>query len=235
VAQVARYLAHQEAIDLRVRIAPPLDDPRWNGIQAGPDGQLYDLAAGSRLVKKLLEAMKLDQRRVAVPGWWWGRAQQHAEADPQLAPLRLFCRLRGIELPYRTIPEHGARTRGLAQAVEHVVAAGRPDAVILLSDLAGLAEDAPALTRALARARRVAGSVVALVPDPAAFLPAASSELGARVRALAVRDARAQAELARRLLARAGVRIVDVGPSDVPSRLLGRGQRGPGGQTRRAA
>ena len=29
VALVARYLAHQEAIDVRVKIAPPLDDPRW--------------------------------------------------------------------------------------------------------------------------------------------------------------------------------------------------------------
>ena len=28
----ARYLAHQEAIDVRIKLAPPLDDPRWSAI-----------------------------------------------------------------------------------------------------------------------------------------------------------------------------------------------------------
>src|SRR6185369_10132393 len=57
VALVARYLAHQEAIDVRVKVAPPLDDPRWSSIQAGPDGQLYDVAATGRLCRRLIEAM----------------------------------------------------------------------------------------------------------------------------------------------------------------------------------
>jgi hypothetical protein len=57
VALVARYLAHQEAIDVRIKIAPPLDDPRWQQIQAGPDGQLYDVAATSRLCRRLIDVM----------------------------------------------------------------------------------------------------------------------------------------------------------------------------------
>src|SRR5688572_15120292 len=57
VALVARYLAHQEAIDVRIKLAPPLDDPRWSSIQAGPDGQLYDVAATGRLCKRLIEMM----------------------------------------------------------------------------------------------------------------------------------------------------------------------------------
>src|SRR5207247_11014628 len=80
--------------------------------------------------------------------------------DVQLRPLRLFCRLRGIELPYRATWEHGRRAAGFHAAVERAVANGRPDVVVLISDLAGLAEDEARTKRALARLRRAAGSVV---------------------------------------------------------------------------
>src|SRR5262249_50088069 len=69
VALVARYLAHQEAIDVRIKIAPPLDDPRWTQIQAGPDGQLYDVAATGRLCRRLIEMMS-------------GRADKPANVPP---------------------------------------------------------------------------------------------------------------------------------------------------------
>src|SRR5690606_20245355 len=95
VALVARYLAHQEAIDVRIKIAPPLDDPRWSQIQAGPDGQLYDVAATGRLCKRLIDVMlgRDDKKKVRPP--------LVVEDDPSLRPLRQFCRLRGVELPYR--------------------------------------------------------------------------------------------------------------------------------------
>src|SRR5262249_12058666 len=100
VALVARYLAHQEAIDVRVKLAPPLDDPRWTSIQAGPDGQLYDVAAAGRVCQRLIEMMSgRDEKRA--------RLAPVIEHDRQLAPLRQFCRLRGIELPYRANWEHG--------------------------------------------------------------------------------------------------------------------------------
>jgi uncharacterized protein (DUF58 family) len=57
VALVARYLAHQEAIDVRIKLPPPLEDPRWSQIQAGPDGQLYDVAATGRMCKRLIEVI----------------------------------------------------------------------------------------------------------------------------------------------------------------------------------
>lgn len=225
VALVARYLAHQEAIDVRVRIAPALDDPRWGSIQAGPDGQLYDLAATNRLVGKLLDVMGTDKKRILAPSWWWTRP--HAgDADPQLAPLRLFCRLRGIELPYRPLAEHGKRAAGFADAIEHAVAEGRPDAVVILSDLAGLAEAEDKTARALARARRAAGQVIALVPSPRRFLPPAEAELAARVRSVVVRDAENAAAAARTLFARHGVAVIEGGPGDSPAQLLGRVARG---------
>ncbi len=219
VALVARYLAHQEAIDVRVKIAPPLDDARWTSIQAGPDGQLYDVAATGRLCKRLVEVMSgRDEKRA--------RLAQIVEPDSQLAPLRQFCRLRGIELPYRTAWDHGRRSAGLALAIERVVAGGRPDVVVVISDLAGISEDEPRAVKAIARLRKIAGSVVCLVPSPIAYLPAATTEHGRRVRALMVRDARAQTDAGRRLMIRHGITVVEAAPTDSLDRLIG-SARGP--------
>ncbi len=217
VALVARYLAHQEAIDVRIKLAPPLDDPRWHSIQAGPDGQLYDVAATGRLCRRLIEMMsgdksgKSDKRKQAAI----------VEADTQLAPLRQFCRLRGIELPYRTTWEHGRRAHGLSLAVERAVANGRPDVVIIISDLSGFAEDESRAVRAIARLRKAAGSVVALVPAPGAFLPVATTPHGARVRELMIRDARAAIDPGRRLFVRHGIGVIEASPTDGLDRLIG--------------
>ncbi len=224
VATVAAYLAHQEAIDVRIRVAPAIDDPRWNQIQAGPDGVLYDLAAMTRLLKKLLEVMGTGKS--LAPRWWWSRAHQGEGADPQLAPLRLFCRLRGIELPYRREPDHGRRSAGFATALERAVAEGRPDQIVILSDLGGVVDDEPRVVRALARARKHAGSVVALVPQLPAFTSVAETEAGRLVASIMTRDHRRSNVLARQLLARHGVRVLAASPGDTPAVLLGaRGRR----------
>jgi len=239
VALVARYLAHQEAIDVRVKVAPPLDDPRWTSIQAGPDGQLYDVAASARLCKRLIDAMVgRDDAKVTHNGGGHGhhappkkgeRRKQGpiVESDSQLAPLRQFCRLRGIELPYRSAWEHGRRAVGLAAAVERAVASGRPDIVIIISDLAGLHEDEPRAIKALARLRKAAGSVIALVPAQQAFLPPAATAHGARVRALMVNDAHGLLDPGRRLLRRHGIKVIEGSPLDSLDRLIGGGRQAP--------
>ncbi len=207
VALVARYLAHQEAIDVRIKIAPPLDDQRWMQIQAGPDGQLYDVAATGRLCKRLVDVMlgKEGQHKKIKP-------PHVVEDDVQLRPLRQFCRLRGIELPYRTTWEHGRRAAGFAAAVERVVANGRPDVVVLISDLAGFAEDEARIKRALARLRKSAGSIIAIAPSANAFLPPATTPFGRKVRELIVRDQRAAMEPGRRLLVRHGITVLEGSP-----------------------
>jgi len=225
VALVARYLAHQEAIDVRIKVAPPLDDGRWTSIQAGPDGQLYDVAATGRLCRRLIELMlgqdKKDKQRAKLA--------PVVEPDAQLAPLRQFCRLRGIELPYRTAWEHGRRAAGLARAVERAVAGGRPDVVVLISDLSGFAEDEARAVRAIARLRKAAGSVIVLMPSPPAFLPVATTPHGLRVRELLTRDQRAQVEPGRRLLIRHGITVIEGSPTDSLDRLI-RGGRLRGGR-----
>jgi uncharacterized protein (DUF58 family) len=213
VALVARYLAHQEAIDVRIKIAPPLDDARWMQIQAGPDGQLYDIAATGRLCKRLVDVMLgKDEKHLKPP--------VVIDDDLQLRPLRLFCRLRGIELPYRATWEHGRRAAGFAAAVERAVANGKPDVAVIISDLAGLAEDETRTKRALARLRRGAGSVVAIVPSTAGFLPQATTLHGRRVRELMVRDQKATMEPGRRLLVRHGVRVIEGAPGTSLDALL---------------
>ena len=211
VALVARYLAHQEAIDVRVKIAPPLDDARWTQIQAGPDGQLYDVAATARLCKRLTDAMAPQLGAAKVRAAQLGAAKLPAivDEDVQLRPLRQFCRVRGIELPYGSTWEHGRRAAGFAAAVERAVASGRPDVVILISDLAGFAEDDARARKAIARLRRAAGTVIALVPSPEAFLPAVHTAHGRRVRELMVRDQRAISEPGRKLLAKHGVHVIE--------------------------
>lgn len=225
VALVARYLAHQEAIDVRIKVAPPLDDPRWTSIQAGPDGQLYDVAATGRLCRRLIEQMvgRDDKRAkhlqgptIALPP-----TTPTDDGEAQLLPLRQFCRLRGIELPYRTTWEHGRRAAGFAHAVERTVASGRPDVVVVFSDLAGFAEDEPRAVRAIARLRKAAGRVLVVAPDAAAFLPAATTPHGRRVRELMVRDQQALLEPGRRLLVRHGIQVVTGSPADGLDRLLG--------------
>jgi len=214
VALVARYLAHQEAIDVRIKIAPPLDDPRWQQIQAGPDGQLYDVAATGRLCKRLIDVMlsRDDKKKMKPP--------VVVDDDAALRPLRQLARLRGVELPYRGTWEHGRRSAGFAAAVERAVANGRPDVVVIISDLAGFAEDEAKLKRALARLRKAAGSVICLAPSPAAFLPTATTPHGKLVRELMVRDQRAALEPGRRMLLRHGVTVLEGSPIASLDQLL---------------
>ncbi len=230
VALVARYLAHQEAIDVRVKVAPPLDDPRWTAIQAGPDGQLYDVSATARVCRRLIEAMLGREGKGGAAAAAAAAARQAAviESDGQLAPLRQLCRLRGIELPYRSMWEHGRRVTGFTRAVERAVAGGRPDAVILISDLAGFAEEEARTKKAIARLRKAAGSVVALVPAAPAFLPGVATAHGRRVRELMVRDQRTLMDPGRRLLVSHGINVLEGSPFDSLDRLMG------GGRFRRA-
>jgi uncharacterized protein (DUF58 family) len=227
VALVARYLAHQEAIDVRVKLAPPLDDPRWIAIQAGPDGQLYDVAATGKLCTRLVDTMLGVDRGVGAAKKL--RMPHVVEDDPQLVPLRRFARLRGVELPYRTSWDHGRRCAGFAAAVERAVASGRPDAAIVISDLAGFAEDEPRAIRAIARLRRACGGVVAIVPAATAFLPAATTTHGRRAREIVIRDQRAASDAGKRLLARHGVVVIEGSPQIPLDQLLrGRSTRAAG-------
>jgi len=218
VAAVAAYLAHQEALDTRLRHSPPIDDPRWAQIQAGPDGVLYDLGSMLRMVTKLIEGS--GHQKTLAPPWWWTRVHQSDGADPQMAPLRLFCRLRGIELPYRHDTLVGRRSGGLAATLERSVADLRPDHVVVLSDLAGVLDDETRVARAFARVRRRARALTVVVPSTPEFAAVGETPVGRLVASIMTHDHRRELVAARSLLARHGARVVVASPGDTPARLL---------------
>jgi uncharacterized protein (DUF58 family) len=203
VGQVARYLAHQEAIDVRVPDGPAIDDPRWNSIVAGADGQLYDVGVTGKITNRLLEAAVARDKQGALRRML-GNCR---DADKQLLPLRKFCRLRGIELPYRSHWEHGRRSQGFAEALGRIET--RVDVVYLLTDLAGLDEDATALRRAISKLRRRGTSVIAVVPALPQLLPVAESVHGKRVRHLLVADWKQQRAETKRILRGLGVTVYE--------------------------
>ena len=229
VSAVARYLAHQEAIDVRVRRAPPLDDPAWGRIQAGPSGDLYDLDALGKVIGTLLKSMgQATATRSLAPAWWWSRVPIAPDSDPQMARLRLFCRLRGIELPYRAQHALGRRAAGLAEAVKRLQIAGRADVVILVSDLGGVLETADAAASALGQLRRAARHAACVAPIGARFLPPPESAIGRDVAAVLAREELDRIDHARRILLGHGIPVIELGPEDSPAGLLGRiRQRGP--------
>jgi hypothetical protein len=137
--------------------------------------------------------------------------------------------LRGIELPYRTTWEHGRRANGFAAAVERAVASVRPDAAIVISDLAGFGEDEARAIRAIARLRRASGGVIAIVPAPTAFLPTAAAPHDKRAREIVIRDLRSASDAGRRLLSRHGVTVIEGSPGVPLDQLLhGRPTRAAG-------
>ena len=216
VAAVARYLAHQEAIDVRLRSAPPVGDPAWSRIATGPKGELYDLAALARVVGTLLKAdsAAAEARRAKAPAWWWQRVHIGEGTDPEMARLRLFCRLRGIELPYRQSAAHGQRATGLADAIGLASAADRAQVMLLVSDLGGVIDEPQAAVRAIALARRRHHQVIAVSPFGPSFAPRPTSDQALRVADILSLDERRRLEQARKELVRLGVPVVIAGPED---------------------
>jgi uncharacterized protein (DUF58 family) len=232
VAPAARYLAHQEAVDVRLRGAPPVDDPRWAKITAGPQGELYDVAALGKIVGALLKVHSSSNdpfRGARAPAWWWSRVYIAETTDPEMARLRLFARLRGIELPYRVAP-FGRRALGMAEAMGRTTA----QMVILISDLEGLLEDPATALRAVALARRRHQHVVVIAPFQPAFAPAPTTGTGKRVGNVLGAEERRRIDAAQRMLGPYGVPVVIAGPEDNVHQLARKVGRGGRGALRRA-
>jgi uncharacterized protein (DUF58 family) len=214
VAAVAKYLAHQEAVDVRLDKIPRLDDPMWEHIQAGPTGELYDLKALGGVVSALLRAMGQTKKKHFAPTWWWSRVQIGGDSDPAMAKLRLFCRLRGVELPYVDEHERGLRARGMAEALNRIAGHRRADVLVVISDFAGFMEDPREVGKAFARVRRGGRQIVGLMPFAPDFCDRPTSEVGALVAGALSRDEEERYRQVRRRLLAAGVPLVKVGPRD---------------------
>jgi uncharacterized protein (DUF58 family) len=214
VSSVARYLAHQEAIDVRLRVAPPVDDPAWARIAAGPGGELYDMAAMGKVVGALLKVHSAvaDPTRRA-PAWWWSRVYISDGSDAEMARLRLFCRLRGIELPYKHASAE-ARSAGLAAALRAATAGERSQFVIVISDLDGVLEEPATAVKQIGLMRRKHQQMVVVSPQSARLAPRRSTPAGQKVDEVLSIEERRRHEAARALLAPVGVPVILAGPED---------------------
>ncbi|MCC6998841.1 MAG: DUF58 domain-containing protein [Deltaproteobacteria bacterium] len=210
VTAVARYLAHQEALDVRVPRPARMDDPRWSRLAAGPGGELYDLDATGRVVATLLKARPPMAGRHAQS--WYARV---VAGDPEMARLRLFARVRGIEVPYRRDPPPGGRVAGFGAALAKGGAGHAGKFVIVISDLEGILEDADSALRQLAVARQRGHHVAVVCPFGPAFAKLARTPSGQRVGELLAGEERRRAEQARRNVERLGIPVLMAGPEDV--------------------
>jgi uncharacterized protein (DUF58 family) len=216
VAAVASYLSHQESVDVRIFNSPPLDAPDWAHIQAGPKGQLYDLNALDRIIIALLKSMGREGTgsKSAAPRAWWDKVHVGSDSPPIMTRLRLFARLRGLELPYRHDHEHGRRAHGLSQALNKVATGPRSDSTIIISDMAGLLEDPEVCIKDLARARRGGRQVIAIVPFSTDFYNPIATRPAQLVAEVLEREEQIRLDQVKRLLIRSGVPMVALGPHD---------------------
>ena len=211
IAVVARYLLLQEGIDSRLRRAPPIDDPVWNELAASPSGELYDL----RVVQQAVEAA-LERHKTEFPA---------AAAASDTGRLRLYCRLRGIELPARRSPEAGRRARGLGAALERAAAARGSQRILVLSDLQGLEGDLLPVTRAIRLVRRRGHHLTFAAPEARLSGDAVGDDAGQAAGATAAEifawHERRREGVAVRRLAALGVRVVSIS-ADNAATLLSR-------------
>jgi uncharacterized protein (DUF58 family) len=206
-AVVARYLLLQEGIDARLRRTPPIDDPLWNELAASPSGELYDL----RVVHQAVAAALERHRREVGPS---GVTEQ--------LRLRQYCRMRGIELPYRRTAEAGRRARGLGAALEHAAAARGSQRIVVLSDLQGLEGDLSPVGRAVRLVRKRGHHLTFAVPEARLAIDSDAPADAAVAAEIWGWHERRRAEAAATVVrARLGVRVVPISAENA-ALLLGR-------------
>ncbi|MBI5479844.1 MAG: DUF58 domain-containing protein [Deltaproteobacteria bacterium] len=208
-ALVARYLRHQEGIDIRLPAPPELDDPRWADVVTGPSGDLFDLEALDRVVTVFTAAAR-------DAGSFGSRAYA---ATPAMSRLRRFCRQRGIEIPYRRGP--GRKALGLTEAL---VLAARPrgsQVLLLVSDLEGLGDRIDGVLRAT-RLAITRHRLLVIVPFAPAFAEVPDDVHARRVAAILAQAERRALEGPRRAIESLGVPVLVVGREDLPQVVLRR-------------
>lgn len=221
VAAVARYLRHQEGVDARLGGAPQVDDARWARIITGPDGVLYDMEVIGRTVTRQLS--RTGSGAEPGPGAQGiQRLMATLGSDREMAELRLYCRLRGIELPPRRSSGGSAWKRALAATLEQVAAMRMPQRVLIWSDLRGLEGDLTMLGRAAMLARRRGHRLTCLLPETVAYARLPPGEAAARAATIFAWEERRREQTAERQLERLGVSVQRLDPRDGIGTVLGR-------------
>jgi hypothetical protein len=145
-----------------------------------------------------------------------------ADGSPDMARLRLFCRLRGIEIPYRHAQEPGRRAAGFAEALRRAASSERSQFMVLVSDLEGVLDDPEPCLRAVSLARQRHHQVFVVAPFGPSFIPTVLTPVGDKVAEVLGDEERRRLDHARHELVRHGVHVLVAGPSDTPDSLARR-------------
>ena len=154
LTRVAEFMRSHDRVDLSLKALPGLEVPEEMGD--------YDDEAVMVRVRTFLELKSAELE--ALRHYF-----NEPAADARLSALRTYCRLRGIDLPYRTDALPAPKTEGLTAAVQKTLQdRGGPHTLVLISDLLGV-RDVDALIPAikLARAHRHRVIVIAVEPPAA--------------------------------------------------------------------
>lgn len=208
-AAIAEYLRYQEGTDVSTRAASPDDPSRF---VAGPESELYNVDVMERAVLRSLKNR---------PRPWASRWRKVAASSPLSAQLRRFCRLSGLELPYRQHSFLEGKERGMADAIARAGASRRSQFIVLVSDMEELTNIGQ-IVDALSLARRRHHSINVVAPFSPSFMDPRRDGHGRRVHSiLALRGAR-QRKHVRREVERLGIPVISAGPRDALQLLLRR-------------
>ncbi|MCA9671090.1 MAG: DUF58 domain-containing protein [Myxococcales bacterium] len=210
---VASFLAYQEGADVRVRRAPPRESPMWEDLVSGANRELIDRDVMNRAVRTSLKK----SQGTGAPSWW----RRVVATDEELALLRLFCRLRGVELPYRRSSPLASKSTGLAEAITEAAKSRASRFILVVSDLEDIDDPRPVID-ALSLARRHRHDIVVVAPFGPDFLPTPSDAHEERVREILGMRHRRQREQIQKAISALGIRVMQAGPKDSVVHVLAR-------------
>jgi hypothetical protein len=202
-------------VDVRVKHAPSPDSDLWERIVSDRQGNLYDFRALTHWVSSYLSRRGSRHRDAR----WWRRV---VASSPELATLRRFCQIRGIDLPYRSGDDvQGSKDRGLTEAINQASASRSSQSILLLSDLEGVTTGGGVM-QALALAVRRHHRPVVIVPHTPHFGPEPDNDASRLVADILREDEDRRTRRLRRQITRQGIPVLQASPRDALLPILRR-------------
>ncbi len=214
---VARYLLIHERLDFRRHALTRRETIRAAGAPSEGasatrdliefEGDAYDFDLLQTWIRSVLddEARRFDDLCL------------HAGvlAYKRLSPLRRFCHLRGVEIPYRVETRLGQKERGLVQCLEEILSQTREShTILILSDLCGIM-NTELIVRALrlvqARRHKIA-FIAPFTPDYVALTPTRSAQRSETLHALFTLAEQDERRAIVRTIEGLGIPVLQIGP-----------------------
>lgn len=121
---IADYFAHQYGINLRLPSPPPHNDPKWRDLVIGRNGELIDLVSLLHHIRTRINEAPAAPRGLKIEAM-----------SEEFRQIRLFCRLCGIELPYRLPNLNQNKVDGLLDALDVAHRKPRAHQITIITDL----------------------------------------------------------------------------------------------------